>query len=41
MRLKYLQKQRGILQLELAMELNMNQNSISGYKNEEREDDYL
>ncbi len=40
MRLKYLEKQRGILQRKLAMELSMNQNSISRYENEEREGDY-
>lgn len=40
MRLKLLRKQRGISQLKLAMDLNMNQNSISRYENGEREADY-
>ncbi|MBE6663290.1 MAG: helix-turn-helix transcriptional regulator [Ruminococcaceae bacterium] len=40
MRLKLLRKQRGISQLKLAMDLNMNQNSISRYENEERQADY-
>ncbi len=40
MRLKMLRKQRGISQLKLAMDLNMNQNSISRYENEERQADY-
>ena len=40
MRLKLLRKQRGISQLKLAMDLNMNQNSISRYENMEREADY-
>ena len=40
MRLKLLRKQRGIPQLKLAMDLNMNQNSISRYENGEREADY-
>ena len=35
MRLKLLRKQRGISQLKLAMDLNMNQNSISRYENED------
>lgn len=40
MRLKLLRTQKGISQLKLAMDLSMNQNSISRYENEEREADY-
>ncbi len=40
MRLKELRKQKGISQLKLAMDLSMNQNSISRYENGEREADY-
>ncbi len=40
MRLKNLRKKRGISQLKLAMDLNMNQNSISRYENEVRQADY-
>ncbi len=40
MRLKELRKKKGISQLKLAMDLNMNQNSVSRYENEEREADY-
>lgn len=40
MRLKQLRKQRNISQLKLAMDLGMNQNSISRYENGEREADY-
>ena len=40
MRLKELRKRKGISQLRLAMELNMNQNSISRYETGEREADY-
>ena len=40
MRLKELRKRRGISQLKLAMDLNMNQNSISRYETEKREADY-
>lgn len=40
MRLKELRKSRGISQLKLAMDLNMNQNSISRYENGEQEADY-
>lgn len=40
MRLKYLREQKGISQLKLAMDLNMNQNSISRYENGIREADY-
>ena len=39
-RLKKLRKARNISQLKLAMDLNMNQNSISRYENLEREADY-
>ena len=40
MRLKELRKQRGISQLKLAMDLGMNQNSISRYESGAREADY-
>ena len=40
MRLKELRKSKKISQLKLAIELNMNQNSISRYENGEREADY-
>lgn len=40
LRLKELRKRRGISQLRLALELGMNQNSISRYENGEREADY-
>jgi len=40
MRLKYLRKKKGISQLKLAMDLNMNQNSISRYETGNREADY-
>ena len=39
-RLKELRKRRNISQLKLALDLNMNQNSISRYENCEREADY-
>lgn len=39
-RLKELRIMRKILQLKLAMDLNMNQNTISRYENLEREADY-
>ncbi len=39
-RLKKLRKERNISQLKLALDLNMNQNSISRYENSEREADY-
>lgn len=39
-RLKKLRKARKISQLKLALDLNMNQNSISRYENYEREADY-
>ena len=40
MRLKFLRKQKNISQLKLAMDLNMNQNSVSRYETGEREADY-
>ena len=40
MRLKELRKARKISQVKLAMDLNMNQNSISRYENGIREADY-
>ena len=40
MRLKALREQRKISQLKLAMDLHMNQNSISRYENGLREADY-
>ncbi len=40
MRLKELRKKRNITQLKLALDLNMNQNTISRYENGEREADY-
>lgn len=40
MRLKELRKARGISQLRLAIDLSMNQNTISRYETEEREADY-
>lgn len=40
MRLKYLREQRKISQLKLAIDLNMNQNSISRYETGVREADY-
>ena len=39
-RLKQLRKERQISQLKLALDLNMNQNTISRYENMEREADY-
>ena len=39
-RLKKLRKTRNISQLKLALDLNMNQNSISRYETGEREADY-
>ena len=39
-RLKSLRKERKISQLKLALDLNMNQNTISRYENMEREADY-
>lgn len=40
MGLKELRKSRKVSQLKLAMDLNMNQNSISRYETGEREADY-
>lgn len=40
MRLKELRRARGITQLKLAMDLNMNQNTISRYENGTRQADY-
>jgi len=39
-RLKELRSKQRISQVKLAMDLNMNQNSISRYENGEREADY-
>ncbi len=39
-RLKQLRKERKISQLKLALDLNMNQNTISRYENLERQADY-
>ena len=39
-RLKNLRTERNISQLKLALDLNMNQNTISRYENMEREADY-
>lgn len=39
-RLKELREKKGISQLKLAIDLNMNQNSISRYENGQREADY-
>ena len=40
MRLKYLREKRKISQLKLALDLNMNQNSVSRYETGAREADY-
>ena len=40
MRLKKLRNNKGISQLKLAIDLNMNQNSISRYESGAREADY-
>ena len=40
MRLRFLREQRGITQLKLALDLNMNQNSISRYETGEHQADY-
>ena len=40
MRLKFLRESRGISQLKLAIDLSMNQNSISRYETGAREADY-
>jgi len=39
-RLRQLRKERGISQLKLAMDLHLNQNSVSRYETGEREADY-
>ncbi len=39
-RLRKLRKERKISQLKLALDLNMNQNTISRYETQEREADY-
>ena len=39
-RLKELRKKRKISQLKLALDLNMNQNTVSRYENMERQADY-
>lgn len=39
-KLKELRKQKRISQLKLALDLNMNQNTISRYENMERQADY-
>ena len=39
-RLKKLRKEKDISQLKLAIDLNMNQNTISRYENMERQADY-
>ena len=39
-RLKQIRKERKISQLKLALDLHMNQNTISRYENLEREADY-
>lgn len=40
MRLKFLREQKNISQVKLAMDLNMNQNSISRYETGQWEADY-
>ena len=40
MRLKFLRKKKKISQLKLAVDLGMNQNTISRYENEVRQADY-
>ncbi len=40
MRLKEIRTKHGISQLKLAMDLNMNQNTISRYENNERQAGY-
>ncbi len=40
MRLKNLRKEKKISQIKLAIDLDMNQNSISRYENGERQADY-
>ena len=40
MRLRLLRKQKNISQLKLALDLNINQNTVSRYETGEREADY-
>ena len=40
MRLRFLRNQKKVSQIKLAMDLNMNQNSISRYENGQRQADY-
>ncbi len=40
MRLKKLRQKKKVSQLKLAMDLDLNQNSISRYENNQREADY-
>ena len=40
MRLREIRKERNITQLKMAIDLNMNQNTISRYENGEREAGY-
>ncbi len=40
MRLKEIRKERNITQLKMAIDLNMNQNTISRYENGKREASY-
>ncbi len=40
MRLKFLREKKGISQVRLAIDLNLNQNSISRYETGAREADY-
>ncbi|MEE0059873.1 MAG: helix-turn-helix transcriptional regulator [Acutalibacteraceae bacterium] len=40
-RLKELREKKGITQLKMAMDLNMNQNTISRYENGTRQADYV
>ena len=40
MRLKFIKKKKGISQIKLAIDLSMNQNSISRYENGMRQADY-
>ncbi len=40
MRLKYLRKQKNLLQIQLAMALDLNQNSISRYETGAHQADY-
>ena len=40
MRLKELRKKKGVSQVKLAIDLDINQNSISRYETDQREADY-